>query len=277
MSSPESPWAIDATYDFLGTICRIRCSDLDFGRLVHRLFSDFPRSADETKTVFSVAVYDDSFQVTDDTGAELADGDRDEALMRLLQAVNGRTIEGLASLTVHAGAVAHNGNVLAFPGGAASGKSTLVAACLLQGFTYVTDEAVVIDPVFAELKPYPKPIWLSDVSRRLLGIDDTQLGVVTSDRFKSPVLAAELGSRVAARPLNLREVVMLDPTDEPSALEEADPSALAHTILEHAFNRFQEPKEWFHLAADLARGARSWRLQYGNPIEAATLLAETFH
>ena len=128
MTSPDTPWAIDVTYDLLGTICRIRCSDLDFGRLVYRLLSDFPRTGDETKNVFSVAVYDDTFLVTDDTGAELAEGDRDEALMRLLQAINGRTIEGLPSLTVHAGAVAQDGNVLVFPGGAASGKSTLVAA-----------------------------------------------------------------------------------------------------------------------------------------------------
>lgn len=275
MTSPQPPWVTDTVYDFLGTTCRIRSTDAAFGELVHGLFMDFPRSADETKTAFSVASHEGLFEVVNDAGDLVANGDRDVALVHLLGAVNAVTIDGLDSPALLAGGVAHNGDVIAFLGQADAGKSTLVAACVLHGLTYVTDEALVIDSVFAEVIPYPKAIWLSDVSRRLLGIDDSDLGVVVRDRFKSPVLAVELGGQVAARPLGVAEVVMLDLSGGPALLEQTDPSSLNGTIRDLSISPYRRNDHRLRLGEDFGRDARTWRLSYGDPMEAAALIADT--
>lgn len=60
---------------------------------------------------------------------------------------------------IHAGAVAHEGRTMIFPGHSFSGKTTLVAALVRAGAVYYSDEFAVFD---AEglLHPYAKPLSL---------------------------------------------------------------------------------------------------------------------
>lgn len=60
---------------------------------------------------------------------------------------------------VHAGAVAHNGRAMIFPGHSFSGKSTLVAALVRAGAIYYSDEFAVLDAV-GLVHPYAKPLSL---------------------------------------------------------------------------------------------------------------------
>ena len=86
-------------------------------------------------------------------------------------------------------------------------KSTLTAALVKNGFNYLTDELVVIDPTTLEVTPYPKSIDLSPASKALLGIDQgTDLG------GKSHVAPSHLGSVSAGGRLAL--LVLLSPPDE---------------------------------------------------------------
>jgi hypothetical protein len=67
---------------------------------------------------------------------------------------------------IHAGAVAHEGRAIIFPGHSFTGKTTLVAALVRAGASYYSDEFAVFD---AEglVHPYAKPLSLREVPTEL--------------------------------------------------------------------------------------------------------------
>jgi hypothetical protein len=62
---------------------------------------------------------------------------------------------------VHAGAVAHRGRGIVLPGPSFAGKTTLVAALLAAGASYLSDELAVIDAQ-GMLHAFPRPLSLRD-------------------------------------------------------------------------------------------------------------------
>ncbi|MDQ1715499.1 MAG: hypothetical protein QOC60_1444, partial [Frankiaceae bacterium] len=64
------------------------------------------------------------------------------ALANIATRLNAAVIESCQPLTVHAGVVASPSGAIALPAVSGAGKSTLVAACLLAGLDYVSDEAL---------------------------------------------------------------------------------------------------------------------------------------
>jgi hypothetical protein len=219
---------------------------------------------------FSVIRDGDRYQLFDTERVLLARGSRGKVLMRLLPALNSALLKNVSSLAVHAGAVARSGIVIAFPGRSGTGKS----ACLQHGLGYVSDEALIIEPASGEVIPYPKPLWLSAETRRLLDLGEDELSTFVEEAYKAPVVPEALGGGVAGPPLQLGHLVILEPGDDPPRFTGIDPGFTAHTLLRNAFNRYQQPEAWFHLAAELARNVRGWRLEYRDPREAAELIAE---
>jgi hypothetical protein len=67
---------------------------------------------------------------------------------------------------VHAGVVAIGGRGLMVPGSSLSGKSTLVAALLRAGATYLSDECAVIGPD-GRVAPYARPLVLRTDGRQV--------------------------------------------------------------------------------------------------------------
>jgi hypothetical protein len=62
-------------------------------------------------------------------------------------------------LFVHAGAVGWRGRAILLPGHTHAGKSTLVAALLKAGATYLSDEYALLDE-HGRVSPYPRPLSL---------------------------------------------------------------------------------------------------------------------
>lgn len=92
---------------------------------------------------------------------------------------------------IHAGAVARGGHAIVFPGQSFSGKTTLTAAMVCSGATYLSDEFAVLDEA-GLVHPYPKALSLrSEASTSQV---DTH--------------AAELGGVVAEEPLPLGLAVL---------------------------------------------------------------------
>lgn len=86
----------------------------------------------------------------------------DEALHVLESGLHGQVAaEAWEHLFVHAGVVAWNGQAIVIPGRSFSGKSSLVAALIDEGATYLSDEYAVFD---AEglVHPYAKRLSLRD-------------------------------------------------------------------------------------------------------------------
>jgi hypothetical protein len=74
------------------------------------------------------------------------------------------------SILLHAGAVERDGRVVVVAGFSGRGKSTLTAALVRAGFSYVTDEMVIIEPQTGWVRPYSKPLDLGRSSLELLGL-----------------------------------------------------------------------------------------------------------
>ncbi|MFP5489063.1 MAG: hypothetical protein ACLGHQ_12245 [Acidimicrobiia bacterium] len=77
-------------------------------------------------------------------------------------------LETRSHLLVHAGAVSLGGQAVVFPGDADAGKSTLVAALVADGFSYLSDEAAAVDLETGMVCPYPRAIALERGSWPLL-------------------------------------------------------------------------------------------------------------
>jgi hypothetical protein len=92
---------------------------------------------------------------------------------------------------IHAGAVAHGGRATIFPGQTFSGKSTLTAAMVRAGATYLSDEFAVLDED-GLVHPYPKALSLR-----------SEAGTSQVDTH-----ARDLGGVVAEEPLPLGLTVM---------------------------------------------------------------------
>ncbi len=128
----------------------------------------------------------------------LVDGDlfrwtRPEAAMGVIDAAVRSRVAALAPehVFVHAGVVAHRGGALVMPGRSLAGKSTLVAALVAQGATYLSDEYAVLDTGGA-VHPYPKPLSLRVNPGSLVQWDAPveRFGGVVADRaFRTAVIA----------------------------------------------------------------------------------------
>lgn len=188
------------------------------------------------------------------------------ALEALLAALNAAAIEDLQDVAVHAGVVARGGVALGWPGVSGAGKTTLTAACLQAGFSYVSDEALVLRG--GRVRRYPK--WLS-LDARGLGL--LGLAPPAPGRAERAVAPGELGPVAADGPA-LGHLVVLERRPGAAALAPASAAATARLLLLHSFNHYKQPLAAFHAAADAADAASCWTLSYDRPQDGAAALRE---
>jgi hypothetical protein len=190
-----------------------------------------------------------------------------EAVAELVAHLNATALSRVDCLAVHAGVVARAGRVAAFPAVSGAGKSTLVAACLAAGLDYVSDEALCLAWEDGAVRRYPRPLALSDASCELLGIPAAPV-----ERY---LTAADLSAELAAEPLALTHVVLLDRrAGAPAELAPATRREAAAALLARSFTHWKRPERAFELAHQLAERATPWRLTLGPPHHAATLIAK---
>lgn len=211
----------------------------------------------------------DGYALEDEAVTLLRAAGPDRLLPRLVAEVNRRAVEGFRGFAVHAAVVARDGAAIALPGGSGSGKSTLAAACALEGFTYVSDEALCLDFETGLVIPYPKPIALGPHSLRLLGLSDGKPG-----GEEVLVAPADLGAEMAGEPLPLGWVIL--PRRDPGGtrLEPLPGQRAMADLLRYSFNHYRRPEASFRLAAQQARASRTLSLTYQDPRRAARLLWE---
>ncbi|HEX5495565.1 MAG TPA: hypothetical protein VFX70_13430 [Mycobacteriales bacterium] len=218
-------------------------------------------------------------------GVGVGDGtarDTAGATALVLAGLNATALAGAGCLAVHAGVVARGGRAVAFPAGSGQGKSTLTAACLRAGLDYVSDEALCLGWPDAGVLPYPRPLELSGWSRAAVGLvpvsipapDDHRDG----GRGDALVTAAELGAGLAGPPLVLDHVVLpcrhADPARTDVALDAAPRQRAAAALLTRSFNHWRDPDRAFDLVHEVVSRTRVWRLNWGDPTRAATVLSD---
>jgi hypothetical protein len=190
-------------------------------------------------------------------GFDLCDGGRvvrrevqpSVAVATLVWRLNAIAGESTAHVLLHAGCVAggRGGGVLLI-GGTGAGKSTLAAACVAGGLTYLSDELAAVDLRTGCLAPYPKP----------LGLDRERL-----------VRASSLGA-VATRPATPAALVF--PRYEPGATVTETPLDGGWALLAlaaHATNLATLGGTALGWLAGLAVECPAWQLTYGDARQAA--------
>lgn len=92
------------------------------------------------------------------------------ALGILLWHVNQAAVQAAAPahLLLHAGGAERDGCVVVLPAAMEAGKTTTTAGLLLNGYRYLTDEAVAIDPRTLAITPFPKPLSIDEGSWSVL-------------------------------------------------------------------------------------------------------------
>lgn len=200
-----------------------------------------------------------------DDPALIIDVGAHESVVEALTVLNMTAIAQCRSFAVHAGVVSTPAGAIAFPAASGGGKSTITAACLLAGFDYLSDEALVVDWDAATVRPYPKWLSLSPWSAQHVGLAP-RVGV------ERVYTAGELSAKVAPAGLPLAHVVLLRRTGGPPRLEPVSRALAAHHLLTMSFNHYQRPEPAFSLVCELVRGASAWVLELDGGPEAATLL-----
>jgi len=183
-------------------------------------------------------------------------------------------------LGLHAGAVSRDGRVLLIPGDSGSGKSSLVLALLLQGWSLLSDEAALIDPSTAAVHPFPRTVCVKDGSlQKFRGLD-------VDGRLDDPAAAIDIGGVLCVAPSVFR-VAPIDQTYSvsavvfpryrdggPNSIERVTQARAVSLLMSCAINRRRFRDRIVATLAKLAEGGRCYQLRSGSLSSSLDLLSE---
>jgi hypothetical protein len=200
-------------------------------------------------------------------------GDWRPLAAEVLRLLNMAALDHRRTLTCHGAAVQSGDRVAILPGDSGLGKSTMSAACLQSGLTYVTDEALAFDDSASShpLTPYPRPLGLSSTSARSLGLGPagvehggeawyvgSQLGTVASTRQSAPVT----------------DIVLLHRRPGAATLAQGSRPVAAELLMRQSFNHYKDPRSAFLTVTAVVQRSLVWTLGYAEAAEAAPLLRD---
>ena len=173
-------------------------------------------------------------------------------------------------LQIHASVVARNGVAIVCPGQPGQGKTTLAAALLKQGWSYLSDEFALLDPETQLLEPYPKALCIKAGSFDALGrmrlpIDTDRVYYKGEKGRVSMLDPRKIRPDVVAGRCRVGMVIF--PEVNHSTTPVIERMSRAQTVFELTrcsfnFGKFRTPG--FHLLADMVEKAGCYRLRCGH-------------
>jgi hypothetical protein len=161
----DPAWAYTScTFDALGFTFALRASDESFGRYLARVFRPL-RTEKPAEHIYSLIdngerqsprysqYFDDQAILETDAVAYL----HNQVIWHVNLQVATKTTR---YLMFHSSAAAFGGRAMIFPASMESGKSTLVTGLVRAGCSYLTDEAVALDPDTGNIVPFTRSISL---------------------------------------------------------------------------------------------------------------------
>jgi hypothetical protein len=266
----DQVWITDQRLRLLDTTFRIVTQSPYVAGEIERLLGGFERtrSAARARNIVQVTGDDGDLTAYRDCGRITTGAELPELMAAIVSNLNFAAVEECRRFAVHAGAVGWSEGTLAVPAVSGGGKTTLTAALLQAGFTFLSDEALVFDED-GGVVPYPKPLALSAWSADKLGLDHD------SDT-ETLILPADLGSTFdAGTGKRLTDLIVSEYGYDEVRLQPLPKSQAVAALIHYSFNHFKDPARAFRIASDVARDLRVWRLEYSDPLEAAELLSET--
>ena len=143
-----------------GTSVVVHTNDGDLAQRLGDLLASLPRTEQAQHTVWVLdrgGERDRRWMTVIDDEVFAAAGTADGAMQQVATELNQMAVAGsVGSILLHAGAVERDGRAVVVVGESGRGKSTLTAALVRDGFAYLTDELVQIDPVTLRVAPVPE-------------------------------------------------------------------------------------------------------------------------
>ena len=170
-------------------------------------------------------------------------------------------------IAVHAGAVSWRGLGVVLPAPPDSGKTTLSAGLVRAGFSFLSDEAALLDPLDGLVHPFPRPVVMEPPSLDVMpGLRD---GLPASyEQFTLPrvhLVADDLRPGSAGGPCRIRYVIA--PRYETGSETALVPVSCAEGLVllaENCFNLHSVGGGALLVLAGLVRGAECYRLPIGD-------------
>ena len=194
----------------------------------------------------------------------------------------------LQFLIIHAAVVEKHGKALILPGSPGSGKSTLCAALINQGWRLLSDELTLIDCLTGNIVPVPRPVSLKNESIRLIALTypANVFSPVVHDTLKGSVsLMRPPAEAISAADKIALPCLVVFPKFQRQSILQLTPLAKADAFMklaDLAFNYSVLGAEGFEVLANMVERCRVYDFVYDGDFEQASacfdeLLDEAIH
>jgi len=183
-------------------------------------------------------------------------------------------------LTVHSAVLERQGRALILPAPPGSGKSTLCASLLLNGWRLLSDEMTLLDPGTGLVTPFPRPVSLKNQSIDIIRHRDNTvvIGPVAFDTLKGNVahMRAPLDSLHRANEKALPAWVIFPQyvADAPARLTPRGKATSFMQLAENSFNQSAHGRRGFNALTRLIDQCDCYDFSYGHLDEAMAIFAE---
>jgi hypothetical protein len=205
----------------------------------------------------------------DGTGGDTASGCGVDPVQAALTEITRFALGRSLLLCIHAGVVAGARGLVAIPGASGAGKTTLVAALVRAGFSYVSDEVLAIDRATGQVTPFARPLALDRRSWDLLALPAATAPAAGGESLIRP---RDLGSPSAGG--TVTDVIATMRRGPDTRIASASRGSAVTSLLAHAFNHYEDAAGSFRAVVSLVRAARIWIVEYRQAPQLAAALAD---
>ncbi|MCC0006776.1 MAG: glycosyltransferase [Hyphomicrobiaceae bacterium] len=156
------------TLNWQGQCIRVICPE-EIAVDIEMLFGRLVVGGGTPARTVTVAKEGDRYSIDDETADTVSDLARSDLASFLMDVVIRALITDQSrGVALHAGAVARNGRVVLVAGASGSGKSSLICWLVENGFEYLTDEIVLLEPNDASVVGMPRAVVVKPGSAELI-------------------------------------------------------------------------------------------------------------
>ncbi|MGH9291703.1 MAG: hypothetical protein ACRD0B_00305 [Acidimicrobiales bacterium] len=281
---PTSAFCRDrVTYERCYELCKFAClvqsNDPELRRLVELLLGPFAASksaGSSGRTYLISRTGPERVSLQADGEVVLSDVLAFEVFHFLLWDVSQRAISSENEhLALHAGCVVRGGRGLVLPAPSGSGKSTLTAGLVAAGCDYLSDEVALLDLSTGMLRPFPRPLGMSQRAIGFLpGLEGRLPPELTiGDRPEGHVPPAAIRPNPLGGPCELAYVIVPEHVPGgPTRLEPIRRSEAVLAMVGNAFNFGRFKGAGLVALGPILQGVRPYRLRMGDLEEAVALV-----
>lgn len=277
--APESfghraPAHVSSTFDALGYRFRLQADDARLGQAIAAALAPLQVAAAHDRDYWIVGVGPDSDVVQlyrDGEHLHTFTADEDPVGM-VVWYLNHHAVEHTSWLAVHAAAVELGGEVVVMPAASGAGKTTVAAALVADGFGYLAEEVVALDPATGAILPYAQSFCLAPGNQSLFEALQPDVGAFSHAQTGHTWFMHPDRVRPECRSAGGAVTSVVVPAYRPGATVLFDPLTPAETLLNllsGTMNLDRIGHEGFLRLVELASSVPGYRLEYGDLADAS--------